>query len=51
LADLNVIMAESEAVVTKYGLPERQLKRAWTQQTPRVFVPFFEVRNLDKTEN
>ena len=28
LADLNVIMAESEAVVTKYGLPERQLKRA-----------------------
>jgi hypothetical protein len=28
LADLNVLLAESEAVVTKYGLPERQLKKA-----------------------
>ena len=28
LADLKILMAESEAVVAEYGLPEKQLKSA-----------------------
>jgi hypothetical protein len=28
LADLNILMAESEAAVAEYNIPERQLKRA-----------------------